>query len=123
MKNFLFVLFLLLSLSSLSQWEKQGVASGVVNDITCFDHGLGETNFVHLGEESGIFYYSEMYPDYWNDESGGLKNSSVKKVCGLLDNNLSVHSVLTGDGVYASINDWVWADEQGLQNGTGQPIG
>jgi len=124
MKNFIFVLFLVLSLGIFAQWEKQGVASGVINDITAFDHSVGE-NFIHIGAETGIFYHSEMYSENWYDESLGLKDSSLKKICGLWDQIASdVHAVLSEDGVYAKgTGNFVWADEKGLQTGTGQPIG
>ncbi len=84
MKNYIFGLVILVSMFVFSQgsrWEKQGVASGVINDIGVISHSESEKT-IHIGTENGLFSKDSLYVNQWIDESAGLEESSVKKIFG-----------------------------------------
>ncbi len=123
MKNYIIILFLFLSLGAFTQWEKQGVASGNINDLK----KMQEIGDILIGTDGGIFQYVSTSGGFFVDLSQNLPPSPISKMDELYDTGILQRyvSVLTDIGVFikSDMTNWIWADEKGLQNQTGQPIG
>lgn len=73
MKNYIFILFLFFSLVVLSQWEKQGIASGNINDLK----KMQEIGDILIGTDGGIFQYVSTSGGFFVDLSQNLPLSPI----------------------------------------------
>ena len=115
---------MLLASAGAAQWQKQGVASGTVNDILRVEGTSGTDWSWYLATEGGVFR-SSVASGTW-DYGAGLGNPAVKRIDGYRISPMNyMTAVLANDGIYArhSLGYYLWADTAGLHDDLNRPMG